>query len=477
MLLPLPVVVPLALAVAVYLTPSRLWRPRLLALGAAIHLLLVGLALRAPAGSGGDWLRLDAPGRLLLLLVSVLFLVCAVYAVGYLEQRPERENRRFTACMLAVLGAMSLVAYAQHLGLLWVGIEATTLASAPLVYFNRSARSIEATWKYLLISSVGIALALLGSFFVGYAALLGGGEASLLFPDLLARAGELSRPWLRTGFALLLVGYGTKMGLAPMHTWKPDAYGEAPGVVGAVLAGGLTSCAFLALLRFTQLTAAAGEGIYANRLLIAIGLLSMAVAGALLLGQRDLKRMLAYSSVEQMGILALAAGLGAAATFAALLHLVLNAFGKAGLFLAAGNLHRAFGGKTTGEIRGALRRLPYSGTVFLFGLFAITGSPPFGLFVSKLLIVQVALAAGRGWLAALFVALLLLVFAGMGTTTFAALQGRPTAYARQSAYRDRARGYLPPLLLVALVLLLGLHLPASLRGLLAEAAAALGGGR
>jgi len=287
-LLPLPVVVPLALAVAVYLTPSRLWRPRLLALGAAIHLLLVGLALRAPAGSGGDWLRLDAPGRLLLLLVSVLFLVCAVYAVGYLEQRPERENRRFTACMLAVLGAMSLVAYAQHLGLLWVGIEATTLASAPLVYFNRSARSIEATWKYLLISSVGIALALLGSFFVGYAALLGGGEASLLFPDLLARAGELSRPWLRTGFALLLVGYGTKMGLAPMHTWKPDAYGEAPGVVGAVLAGGLTSCAFLALLRFTQLTAAAGEGIYANRLLIAIGLLSMAVAGALLLGQRDL---------------------------------------------------------------------------------------------------------------------------------------------------------------------------------------------
>jgi hydrogenase-4 component F len=493
---PVPVVLPLAMAVAVFLTPSKRWRPRLVAATAAAHFAatVALLASPTPAGAsiagwlgpaagpaGGAWLALDAPGRLLLAVVSVLFLCCAVYSTGYLRYRVERANRRFCACMLAALGTMSLVAYAQHLGLLWIGIEATTLATAPLIYFNRTARSIEATWKYLLIASVGIALALLGSFFVGYAALLGGGEASLRFGDLLAGAGELSRPWLRAGFALLLIGYGTKMGLAPMHTWKPDAYGEAPGVVGAVLAGGLTSCAFLAVLRLAQVAAAAGEGAFTSRLLLAIGLASMAVAGASMLGQRDLKRMLAYSSVEHMGILAVAAGLGigaaAGATFAALLHLVNNALAKGALFLSVGNIHRAFGGKTTGEVHGALRRLPLSGTLFLLGLFAVTGSPPFGPFVSELLVLSSAFGTGRWAIGALFLALLLLVFAGMGATSLAALQGRPPLAARRSSYRDGVTTFAPALVLLALVLLFGLHLPAPVAALIADAAAALEVGR
>jgi hydrogenase-4 component F len=482
---PLPVILPLAMAVIVFLTPSKLWRPRLVAATAAGHFVITlsllgslpgGRVAPAPAGEGA-WLRLDAPGRLLLAVISVLFLSCALYSVGYLRYRVERANRRFCACMLAALGTMSLVAYAQHLGLLWVGVEATTLATAPLIYFNRSARSIEATWKYLVISSVGIALALLGSFFLGYAALLGGGEASLLFGSLLAHAASLSRPWLRAGFALLLVGYGTKMGLVPMHTWKPDAYGEAPGVVGAILAGGLTSCSFLALLRLTQITAAAGEGAYANGLLVVIGIVSMGIAGALMLGQSDLKRMLACSSVEHMGILAVAVGLGAGATFAALLHLVNNALGKVVMFLSAGNIHRAFGGKTTGEVHGALRRLPLSSSLFLLGLFAVTGSPPFGLFVSELLILQSVLAAHRWVLAALFLGFLLLVFAGMGATSLAAVQGRPPRHAGRLAFRDSFLTCAPALCLLALVLLFGLHLPAVVRTLVEDAAAALAVGR
>jgi hydrogenase-4 component F len=475
---PIPVLLPLAMAVVVFFTPSRRWRPRLLAATAAVHFGVCVAGVGAGASADGNaWLRLDAPGRLLLLVISTLFLACAVYSVGYLRYRVERANRRFCSCMLAALGMMSLVASAQHLGLLWVGIEATTLATAPLIYFNRTPRSIEATWKYLVISSVGIALALLGSFFVGYAALLGGGQGSLLFRDLLAGAPALSRPWLRAGFTLLLVGYGTKLGLVPMHTWKPDAYGEAPGVVGAILAGGLTSCAFFALLRLTQITAAAGEGAYANRLLIVMGLTSMGVAGALTLGQRDLKRMLAYSSVEQMGILAIAAGLGAGATFAALLHLANNALAKGTMFLSVGNIHRAFGGKTTGEVHGALRRLPLSGTLFLLGLFAVTGSPPFGLFVSELLILQSAFAAHRWAVAILFLAFLLVVFAGMGATSLAAVQGRPPASARESDYRDSFTTFVPALCLLGLVLLFGLHLPAPVHQLLAEAAAALEVGR
>jgi hydrogenase-4 component F len=475
---PIPVVLPLLMAVVVFYTPSRRWRPRLLAATAAAHFAVTAaiLAGMAPESAGG-WLRLDAPGRLLLGVISLLVFACAVYSVGYLRYRVERANRRFCACMLAALGTMSLVAYAQHLGLLWVGIEATTLATAPLIYFNRTARSIEATWKYLIISSVGIALALFGSFFVAYAALLGGGEASLLFSGLLAGARALSKPWLRAGFTLLLVGYGTKLGLVPMHTWKPDAYGEAPGVVGSLLAGGLTSCAYVAILRLTQITAAAGEGLYANRLLIAMGLVSMGVAGALMLGQRDLKRMLAYSSVEHMGILALAGGLGAGATFAALLHLVNNALGKGAMFLSAGNIHRAFGGKTTDEVHGALRRLPLSGTLFLLGLFAVTGSPPFGTFISELLIVKATFAAGRWWVAALFLAFLLLAFAGMGATSLSALQGRPPLSARRSAYRDSFTTFAPALCLLGLVLVFGLHLPAAVRTLIANAAAALEVGR
>ncbi len=210
-----------------------------------------------------------------------------------------------------------------------MAVEATTLASAPLIYFNRNRLSIEATWKYLLLCSVGIALAMLGILFLAYAALLGGGiPVSLQFDDLLAGAATLSPPWLHAGFVFLLVGFGTKMGLAPLHTWKPDAYGEAPGMVGALLAGGLTSVAFLAILRGLQLMNAAGDGAMARQALLGMGLLSLLVAAVFMVRQPDIKRLLAYSSVEHMGILAIGVGIGGLATFGAMLHLVNNALTK-----------------------------------------------------------------------------------------------------------------------------------------------------
>src|SRR5205085_9485210 len=231
----------------------------------------------------------------------------------------------------------------QHLGLMWVAIEATTLCAAPLLHFNHHARSIEATWKYLLIGSVGIALALFGTFFLAYAALRAGLGSSLFFTDLVREAPRLSRPWVHSAFVLLFVGYGTKMGLAPMHTWKPDAYGEAPGIVGTLLAGGLTSCAFLALLRVYQICSAGSEAEVARRLMIGMGLLSMVVAALFMVRQRDFKRMLAYSSIEHMGILVLGIGIGGLAVYGALLHLINNGLTKGVLFLSAGNIHRAYG--------------------------------------------------------------------------------------------------------------------------------------
>ncbi len=324
----------------------------------------------------GGWLLLDPLGKLILGFLSVLFFLCSLYAPGYLALRADRPNRVFCANFFVVQAMMTLVALSHHLGLMWVAMEATTLVTAPLLYFNHNARSLEATWKYLLIGSVGIALALLGSFFLAYASLKSGLESTLLFDQLVKDAPLLSPPWLHAAFVLLFIGYGTKMGLAPMHTWKPDAYGEAPGIVGTVLAGGVTSCAFLAILRVYQICRAGADSEFAGELMVFMGLLSMAIAAVFMVRQRDFKRMLAYSSVEHMGILVLGIGIGGLAVYGALLHLINNGLTKGVLFLSAGNIHRAYGSKLTDNVRGAIVRVPLSASLFLAGFLAVTGSPP-----------------------------------------------------------------------------------------------------
>jgi len=466
--------VALAFAALALATPSNRLRPWLLPAGATAHLALTARALLHPAAPApGAWTGLDPFGRLVLGVVSLLFWTSSWYAVGYLAHRQNRVNRVFCGCLLAFLGMASLAAWSQHLGLLWVAMEATTLATAPLIYFNRNRRSIEATWKYLMVCSVGIALALLGSFFLAYAALRGGLEPTLVLADLTARAPQLSTPWLQGAFALSLVGYGTKMGLAPMHTWKPDAYGEAPGVVGALLAGGMTSCAFLAILRAYQIAVWAGEGAYARRALLTLGLASVILAAALVIRQRDLKRMLAYSSVEHMGILALGLGLGGTATFGALFHLVNNALAKGLLFLCVGNIHRAYASKSADDVAGVLRRLPLTGWLCAFGFLAVTGSPPFGPFRSLFAILRGGLEQGRWLPTGLFAALLLVVFLGMGATVFSALQGPPSPAAEASTCRDGVLTGAPLLAFFAVVCLLGVYLPAPLEHLLQEGAALL----
>src|SRR6266852_388070 len=295
------ILVPILLGGLAFIVPSERVRPWLLPVGGSAHLGLTAIAIVRGASPMFDrYLVLDPLGMLVLGFTSILFFLCFLYAPAYLRQRPERRNRVFVACLLVFVGTTSLILLTHHLGLMWVALEATTLCSAPMLYFNRNARSLEAVWKYLLVGSVGIALALLGSLFLAYSALHARLAPSLLLEDLIRDGHALSRPWLHAAFVLLFVGYGTKMGLAPMHTWKPDAYGEAPGLVGALLAGGLTNCAFLAILRFFHILSAAGEAAFARELMIALGLISMAVAGVFMARQRDFKRLLAYSSVEQM---------------------------------------------------------------------------------------------------------------------------------------------------------------------------------
>jgi hydrogenase-4 component F len=477
---------PLTMAAGTFALPSYRWRPWLLPLGALGHLGMVGwmIALAFPgspwdggpvAVSGlGGWLLLDALGKVVLGFLSVLFFLCSLYAPSYLRRRADQPNRVFCTSLFLALAMMTLVALAHHLGLMWVAMEATTLVSAPLIYFNQNPRSLEATWKYLLIGSVGIALALFGSFFLAYASLRSGLESTLLFDQLIQAAPKLSPQWLRAAFVLLLIGYGTKMGLAPMHTWKPDAYGEAPALVGTILAGGLTSCAFLAILRIYQICRAAGEAGWAGRILIVVGLFSMAVAAVFMVRQRDFKRLLAYSSIEHMGILVLGIGVGGLAVYGALLHLITNGLTKGVLFLSAGNLHRAYGSKLTDDVRGALRFAPLSGTLFLAGFLAITGSPPFGPFVSEFTIVNAAVGSGQFFTTSLLLVLLGIAFLGMGSTVLAVVQGKPPEKWHTFPTCDHQVGTaLPIILFLALVLLLGVYLPPPLESLLREAAAFL----
>ncbi len=467
---------PLAMAAVTFALPSNRWRPWLVPVGGLGQL---GLVVAAVFGQSGDsaplsesWLSLDALAKVVLTFLSVLFFLCALYTPAYLRLRSDRPNRVFCAILLVVLSMMTLVVLSHHLGLMWVAMEATTLACGPLLYFNHNPRSLEATWKYLLVGSVGIALALLGSFCLAYSSLKAVPGGTLYLDKLIKVevAPHLSAPWLHAAFVLLFVGYGTKMGLAPMHTWKPDAYGEAPGVVGTLLAAGVTSCAFLAILRVYQICGAGQEAASARRIMIVIGLLSMAVGAVFMVRQRDFKRLLAYSSVEHMGILVLGIGIGGLAIYGALLHLINNGLTKGVLFLSAGNIHRAYGSKVTDEVRGALQRVPFSGAMFLIGFLAITGSPPFGPFVSEFTIVSAALKQGHFVAGGLFLLLLGVAFVGIGSTVLTVVQGKPSEAPDINGYHDSVSTGAPILLLLLLVLLLGLCIPPPLDALLSSAA-------
>jgi hydrogenase-4 component F len=482
----------------VFMVRAHPLRRALLVLTALLHL---GLTINAwatrPAPTPGGWLALDALGLLFLTITSVLFFTTSLYALGYLAREARTASRVhadfeeaglftnapeavMTGCLLLFLGTMTLVCLSQHLGLLWVAVEATTLASAPLIYFHRHHRSLEAAWKYLLICSIGIALALLGNFLLAVATMQSGGrELPLILPELLARGAALQPTWLKAAFIFLLVGYGTKMGLAPLHTWLPDAHSESPSLVSALLSGALLNCAFLGILRAQQVCAAAGLTSFASGLLVDFGLLSMGWAAVFILRQADYKRMLAYSSVEHMGILALGVGLGGAGAFGALFHAINHSLVKAMLFLVAGNLLAFYQTKTAARVQGVARRLPISGALWLAGFFAITGTPPFATFLSEFTILKSAID-GRHWgQGVAYMILLAAIFIAMATIFLRMVQGAAPAStdgpAREFPARESWLAVAPPAALGAMALTLGIYMPPVLERLLHEAARQLGG--
>jgi len=473
-----PVLVPLIGAALVFAVRGRTARFTVLLTATLGHLAATGALWRSfPVTTGSAFLRIDAVGLLFLSVVSLLYCLVAVQLIAYTARETRGAPPVFLACHLFALAAMSLSTMASHWGLFWVAMEATTLASAPLVFYHHGPRSLEATWKYLIVCSVGIALALLGTLLLGMAAthLPASAENPLLFSSLISNARELSTPWLRMAIVFLLVGYGTKMGLAPMHTWKPDAYGEAPPPVAALLSGGLTNCAFLAIIRIAQLGNAAGEGPFLQPMLIVLGLVSLGVAVASILGQGNYRRMLAYSSVEHMGVLTLAVGVGGMAAYGGLLHAVNNALNKGILFLAAGNILQARRTSDVKDVTGLLKSQPASAALFFIGLLAATGFPPFGTFVSEFTILRGIVADGRFLVAALYLAFLAIGFIGLASVVFRMVQGEPAAPHRGEAPKESVVSLLPIVVFMAIALLLGVHIPGPLQSVLERATADLSG--
>jgi hydrogenase-4 component F len=424
----------------------------------------------APLAALGGLVRVDALSALLVAVITTLGAIAGIYSLGYIRaefdpssappvnDRGSGRARVFFALFQLFIFTMLVAVTTNNLGVMWVAIEGTTLATVFLVNLHHTRTSLEAAYKYLIISSVGIALAFIGTALMYYAGAALGGEVAVEWTWLRDAATKLNPQVVRLAFVFILIGYGTKAGLAPMHTWLPDAHSEAPAPISALMSGVLLNVGLYALLRFKVVTDLAVGAEFASHLLLGIGLLSLAVAAVFLLTQRNYKRMLAYSSVEHIGIVCLGLGFGGYwGVFGALLHLVNHALAKSLLFILSGNILLKYHTTEIRDVRGLLRAAPWTGALFLAGTLALIGLPPFAPFISEFIIFRAGLESNAPWVAVAGIVLLAVVFAGMLASVNRMVYGTPPEALPRG---DALTWSLAPLAVnFALLLGLGLTLP------------------
>ncbi|HBI16496.1 MAG TPA: hydrogenase [Desulfobulbaceae bacterium] len=459
-MLELVFIIPYLIGIVAFFSPVMIGRVLIVTTGIIEFALACMAAWSSRLPAATFYFTASPEGCLVLLVTTFLFLIIGLYTLFYLVETDMPREHIFNGCLLFFLGAMAMVAVSDHLVILWVAIEATTLTSAPLILLYHSKGSLEATWKYVLICSVGIALALLGTFFITLAMEIGSIKVPLTFSSLKEAAAGMDKLWLKAGFIFIMVGYGTKMGLAPMHTWLPDAHGESPSPVSALLSGALLNCAFLGIFKSYTILSAAGMHEWAGNLLVGFGLFSMLIASVFMIIQEDYKRLFAYSSIENMGIIAVGIGIGGLAGLGAMVHLVHHSLLKAALFLSTGNILFGYGTKEIRQVGGMARLLPMTFISFTCGFAGISGFPPFGLFVSELLIIFGAFQNHSFFTAASFIFMLILIFAGISKhfirMTFAKGEAKLIR-------KERLGRVFPVFILLATSILLSLWLPEPLR--------------
>jgi hydrogenase-4 component F len=454
-------------------------------------------AALVPASAGHTitalhYLRADALSVIFLLGTCFLYATVGVYSIGYLaaEERAvrsdtteqqalfARHSTRFYLGLNAFAWSMICAPLVNGLALLWIAVEITTVVSALLVALDNTEGATEAAWKYVLIASSGLGVALLATIFMYYAgAQVLGQSYDLAFDPLISTAGQSPHTPVRLAFVLAVVGFGTKVGLFPVHTWLPDAHAEAPTPVSALLSGSLLAVSFYAILRYYQISVAALGPRFPQTVLLIFGVLSLLLAALYLLEQRDIKRLLAYSSVEHMGILAIGVSFGAPiAMSGVLLHVLAHAAAKGNAFMGAGVFVRKFGTKELARMAEGIRLLPWSGPLFLTAVLALSAMPPFGLFRSEFQIVAGGFANTRNAAAAALVCLVTVAFLGLSLATTRILFS-PTAHIPSDAtlsVGEPSGWMVTPVVAGLLVLLvLGVAPPADLVDLLNRGASEL----
>jgi hydrogenase-4 component F len=449
--------------------------------GGSAVLLVLTLALARQVAADGPralgLLRVDDLGLVFLLLLVVLTLAVSIYTVGWLKQalavgnmKPELLRSYFALVHLFV-ATMVVTILADNLGVLWIAMEGTTITSAVLIGYHGHHHGLEAAWKYIIVTTIGISFGLFGTVLIYAAAAaagLHGGAGALSWSAIMKVAPTLDPGIVRIGFVFVMVGYGTKAGLAPMHLWLPDAHSQAPTPVSALLSGVLIKCALLGIIRFQTIAAAACGRAFPAEVLLVFGLTSVVVATPFILAQHDIKRLLGYHSVEHVGIVALGLGFGGRiGTYAALLHVINHGITKALAFFAAGKAIARYGSRDMRVIRGLLTVAPVGATLLMLAALSLAGVPPFSIFVSELMVLRAGIGQGHWVAIAIFLTMVVIIFAGLLHHAGAMAFGQPSAAATREP--ESWSPLLGMMLLAGIMILLGLTIPASLDGLLRRA--------
>jgi hydrogenase-4 component F len=452
----------------------RIWGRSLLVMTGAVHLLFsILLWIFRPEPLFPSFFAVTPEGLLSLIVLSLLFFMVSLYTAAYLKIEMIPSEHIFTGSVLIFLSTMTMVTLSDHIMVMWIAIEATTLASAPLIYTHRTSASLEATWKYVLICSVGIAMALLGSVLITLAMDVGNVEVPISFSALTTEARRLDPMWLKAGFVFILVGYGTKMGLAPMHTWLPDAHSEAPSPASALLSGVLLNCAYLGIFKTNKIMHAAGLGDFSGMILMTFGLMSILAAATFILKQTEYKRLLAYSSIENMGIIAFGTGVGGIGAYGAMICLIHHSLIKSSLFLSSGNILVAYGSRLIENTGDLVNRMPKTFVAFFAGFAGISGLPPFGVFIGELLIIVGAFRAGHYVGVTLLILSLCVIFAGFANQVMKICFGDSSTTVQ---IKRNPNMIYPQYVLLLTSLVLCFWMPESLYQTIIHAVATIGGG-
>lgn len=433
---------------------------------AGLHFIISTLAccgvVLFPKWATCSFFQINNRNILFLLVMSIVFLAVAIYNNGYLknEEVGVKKQRHYTYMVLAFVLSMTGAILSTNLGVSWVFIEGTTLASAYLIYFHKTKHSIEAAWKYVFICSIGIALAFVGIILLTFAT---GNLNSLYFNDLYANAQSFNPFWLKLSFVFILFGIGTKMGLAPVHFWLPDAHAEAPSPISALLSATLLNSAFLMILNVFAMMIAAGCDSYARIMMLTMGFLSLFVTAVFVYHINNYKRMLAYSSIENMGILIIGIALGGVAAVASIIHLIGHSLIKASFFLTSGNILTIYSTKKIKSVTGLLKTDKKTGWLWVASMLGILAFPPSMLFISEFMIAKTMLAENRTLLCVLFLLLLTIILYGISKAvirmTFLPVNPEKEVETKEAVKKLNWSMYVPQIVMLVIAFLLGIYLP------------------